>query len=262
MRYVLLRGGGDLASGVALRLQRSGFQVIITELPQPLAVRRAVSFAEAVYTVQFSVEGVPACKAGSPAEAFELLEKGIIPVLVDPDARVLKTGVFSALVDARLLKHPQKFSLSASTLVIGLGPGFTCSVNCHAAIETQRGHNLGRVLWSGSTGADTGQPDGDPRRVLRAPRSSVLNAYVRIGEIVEAGQLLAEVDGEPVIAPIPGALRGLIHPGIPISKGLKIGDIDPRGVPAFCFSTSDKALAVGGAVLEALLARRITPDPA
>jgi xanthine dehydrogenase accessory factor len=254
MKYILIRGGGDLASGVALRLHRSGYKVMIAELPNPLAVRRTVSFSEAVYTGEIVIEGLGARRVDSPAEAFELVQKDFIPVLVDPQAAILEHEKFSTLVDARLLKRKADTSITSAPLVIGLGPGFTCGENCHAVVETQRGHFLGRVYWSGSASADTGQPEGDARRVLRAPAGGFVVGHAHIGEHVETNQVIADVAGEKVIAPFAGVLRGLIRPGISVQKGVKIGDIDPRNDPDYCFSVSDKALAIAGGVLEAILA--------
>jgi xanthine dehydrogenase accessory factor len=255
MTTILLRGGGDLASGVALRLHHAGFHIIITELPQPLAVRRSVSFAEAIYSGQIIVEGTTARRANSAAEAFDLAQKGFIPVLIDPQADILNKGPFIALVDARLTKQTPELGRDAAPLTIGLGPGFTAGENVHAVVETQRGHTLGRVIWSGSASADSGQPEGDPRRVLRAPVAGALENSVEIGEHVTGGQVIAQIGSEKVLAPFKGVLRGLIHSGLIVEKGLKIGDIDPRDNPAYCFMISDKALAVGGGVLEALLSR-------
>ncbi len=263
MTTILLRGGGDLASGVALRLHRAGFRVIITELPQPLAVRRSVSFAEAMYRGEIKVEGILARRADSALHAFDLAHEGIIPVINDPQAAILNNGPFAALIDARLTKQPPELGLDAAPLVIGLGPGVIAGENVHAVIETQRGHTLGRGYRPGSASADNGQPEGDPRRVLRAPAAGVLESSVEIGDHVTGGQVLAQirtgrsdsaVEVHPVIAPIKGVLRGLIHPGLAVEKGLKIGDVDPRDNPSYCFMVSDKALAIGGGVLEAILA--------
>lgn len=275
---VLIRGGGDLASGVALRLRHAGFDVIITELPQPLAVRRAVAFSEAVYENLWTVEDVAARRIETRAEAEMCLERGEIPVLVDPHLeRFAAFGLeLAALVDARLLKQPApplpafasvfpshsssaSSSVSPSTslpLVIGLGPGFVAGENCHAVIETQRGHTLGRVYWQGAASPDSGLPEGDPRRVLRAPADGVLSGQAQIGDHLEAGQVIAEVNGLPILAPFAGVLRGLIRPGVRVPQGLKVGDLDPRDRREYCFLVSDKALAIGGGVLEALLRHR------
>lgn len=255
MNFVLIRGGGDLASGVAIRLIRSGFKVIITELPNPLAVRRAVSFSESIYAGEIKVEGILGRRAESAAEAFELAQKGIIPVLIDPETAILKNGHCLALIDARLLKRTADTDIHSAPLVIGLGPGFTVGKNCHAVVETNRGHTLGRVYWTGSACDDTGQPEGDPRRVLRAPLDGVLTSAAEIGDHLEPGQLIAQVGTEKVIAPFKGVLRGLIRPGLSITRGVKIGDIDQRDDPQYCFMVSDKALAVAGGVLEAILSQ-------
>jgi xanthine dehydrogenase accessory factor len=226
--------------------------VFITELAQPFAVRRTVSFSEAVYEREWTVEEVTAQKAESDSEAVDLLQKGIIPVLVAPDLDSVSLD-YSILIDARLTKKAEDFNLPSQTLVIGLGPGFTAGINCHAAIETNRGHTLGRVYWKGSTLPDTSHPEGDPRRVLRAPTTGMITALVEIGQHVEGGQEVASVSGLPVTSPFKGIVRGLIRPGLKLSKGLKIGDIDPRDDPNLCRLVSDKALAVGGGVLEAIL---------
>jgi len=296
MNFILIQGGGDLATGVAVRLRRAGFHILITELPQPLAVRRAVSFSEAIYEGAHTVEGITARRVATPAEIEITCQRGEIPVLVDPELAVSSdqlsvgseqlsviseqsseannrpteqpehrpTGTpnnrLTALIDARLLKTKQPaIDLQNSPFKIGLGPGFTAGVNCHAAIETNRGHLLGRVLWRGATSADTGLPEGDPRRVLRAPVEGVFAGYAQLGESVTAGQLLARVGGEPVFSPFPGVLRGLVRPGLRVARGVKIGDVDARGVRDYCFLVSDKALAIGGAALEALLTYDIRP---
>ncbi len=255
---ILLRGGGDLASGVAVRLHRAGFSIIIAELPQPLAVRRAVSFAEAVYAGQITVEDVSARRVETPAEAFSLTQQGLITVIVDPQAAILNEGQFNALIDARLTKRPPDTTLSSAPLTIGLGPGFIAGENVHAVVETRRGHTLGRVYWTGSASADSGQPEGDPRRVLRAPAGGLLIAHAEIGNHVNKEQVLAEIqpgNGLPstVHSPFKGVLRGLIHSGIEVPEGMKIGDVDPRDNSDYCFLVSDKALAVGGGVLEAIM---------
>jgi xanthine dehydrogenase accessory factor len=253
---VLLRGGGDLASGIALRLHRAGIKVLITELPQPLAVRRAVSFGEAVYEGIHTVEGITA-RLVEKDRVYATLEAGEIPVLIDPEASILRSALhFPVVIDARLLKAaPQPLPLTVP-LHIGLGPGFQAGVNCHAAIETRRSHTLGRVYWKGTTQADSGQPEGDPRRVLRAAADGVLAARAEIGEHVAEGQVVAVIGKQvEVISPLKGVLRGLIRNGIHVTQGLKIGDVDPRDDARACYLISDKALAIGGGVLEAILTK-------
>lgn len=258
---VLVRGGGDLATGVALRLHRAGIGVVVTELPQPLAVRRAVSFAEAVYEGAWEVEGV----RGRLVEADQLsaaLEADEIPVLVDPDLEILTAVRFLVVVDARLTKQPPAPLPRPVPLHIGLGPGFTAGSDCHAVIETRRSHTLGRVIWEGTSQPDSGEPEGDPRRVLRAPVDGVLVGHAKIGDHLQAGQLVAEVQSEiqnrksKILSPFSGVLRGLLHDGLHAAKGMKVGDVDPRNDRTACFLVSDKALAIGGGVLEAILSRR------
>ena len=269
---VLLRGGGDLASGVALRLHRAGIRVVITELPEPLAVRRTVSFSEAVYLGSHSVEGVQA-RLVKQDQLLSALDAGEIPVLVDPDANILTFDIrplnFVVVVDARLIKQsPAPLSIDVP-LHIGLGPGFHAGEDCHAVVETRRSHTLGRVYWTGTTQADTGEPEGDRRRVLRAPSDGILVAHANIGDHLEEGQVIAEIQSDAtnetlrsaqsdifkIVSPFRGVLRGLIRPGLHVTRGLKIGDVDPRDDHSACYLVSDKALSIGGGVLEALLSR-------
>ena len=251
--HILIRGGGDLASGVALRLHRSGLKVIISELKQPLAVRRAVSFAEAVYEGEAEVEGVKA-RLVKREQIQVALNAEEIPVMVDPEASILMTDwPIPVVVDARLTKLPPDPLPAPVLLHIGLGPGFHAGQNCHAVIETRRSHTLGRVFWDGSAQPDSGQPDGDSQRVLRAPVDGLLIGYAQIGDYLHKGQLIAMIDEHSVTSPFSGVLRGLIHPGLHVTAGLKIGDVDPRGERQSCFLVSDKALAIGGGVLEAIL---------
>lgn len=256
---VLIRGGGDLASGVALRLHRAGIKLLITELPQPLAVRRLVAFAEAVYQGEVTVEGVRGCLAKDLEEIRQIAFSGSIPVMVDPEAEILREIDPLVLIDARLMKRPPDMGIDAAQLVIGLGPGFVAGENCHAAIETNRGHFLGRVIWQGPTEPDTGVPEGvanrSAERVLRAPAAGSFQPHVAIGDLVDPGEVIAEVDGQEIAAPFRGVVRGLVHAGLAVYKGLKVGDVDPRGDPRFCSTVSDKSLAIGGGVLEAILTR-------
>ncbi len=253
---ILIRGGGDLASGVALRLHRVGFQVAILELDKPLAVRRAVSFSEAVYEGTQTVEGVTARLVS--ADQFQVtLEAGEIPVLIDPNANILNNQFLTSpnstfVIDARLMKSkPEPLPVNVA-LHIGLGPGFTAGEDCHAVIETMRGHTLGRVYWDGQTEADSRQPDGDRRRVLRAPAAGSLEAKKSIGDLCKEGEVIAMVGGTEITAPFNGILRGLIHPKVDVTEGMKIGDVDARNDPTMIRLVSDKALSVAGGVMEAV----------
>ncbi len=254
--FAVLRGGGDLASGVVLRLVRCGIQVVVTELPRPLAVRRRVAFAQAVYDRQIDIEGIPAVLAGID-EISGLLRQGAVPVVVDPDAEVVRWLPVDVVVDGRMAKKPPEPELLDPNKLIGLGPGFTAGVDCRAVVETKRGPFLGRVYWQGTAEPDSGLPDPvwdhQSDRVLRAPADGILRTYAEICDPIPAGGRIASVDGQPVLAPFDGRLRGLLMDGLEVSKGLKIGDLDPRDDPRLCTLVSDKALAVGGGVLEAVL---------
>jgi xanthine dehydrogenase accessory factor len=258
----LIRGGGDLASGVAFRLHKSGFRVVITELPKPLAVRRLACFSEAIYAGEVTVEGIVAKRVNEiddPLRILQLLSKGRIPVLIDQLGKSIQAVHPSVIVDARMLKTAPEPLTHTAKLYIGLGPGFIGGTNCHAAIETQRGPWLGRVLWDGPTQPDNGIPEPigerQSERALYAPNEGPLVPIKLIGDLVEQGDVIAEVNGQQIIAPFNGVLRGLIHTEVELRKGMKIGDLDPRNDPLLCNHVSDKALAIGGGVLEAILSK-------
>lgn len=255
--YVLIWGGGDLASGVALRLHRVGIRVLVVERDQPLAVRRSVSFCQAVYDGESRVEDVTGRLVGSASELETCWAAGEIPVRVDPDLDLLKDHSALALVDARMRKKQDRLDLTLADMVIGLGPGFTVGENCHAAIETNRGHFLGRVYWEGSPEADTGIPGKvqayAAERVLHAPADGKVKNLVEIGDLVKADQPVLLVKDQAVGSPFDGVVRGLIHDGVTVRKGMKVGDVDPRPEPFRCWYVSEKSLAIGGGVLEALL---------
>jgi xanthine dehydrogenase accessory factor len=254
---ILIRGGGDLATGVAYRLHHSGFSVAVAEVARPLAVRRLVSLAEAIYSGTVDIEGLHGVYVEGPEAVWVSLEADEVPVVVDPEASLLLSGEWAAMIDGRMRKLPPDLSKSAAPMVIGLGPGFSAGEDCHAVVETNRGHHMGRVYWHGSAEADTGLPEPvqgyDHERVLRSPADGDLKSAMSLGEPVHRRDLVARVDGQRVEAPFDGVLRGLIHDDLPVHKGMKIGDLDPRGEPSYCYQISDKSLAVGGGVLEALL---------
>ncbi len=257
---ILLRGGGDLASGVAYRLRRAGLPVIIAELAKPLAVRTTVSYGMAAVYGAVIVEGIVAQRAALDdlLGLYAMLEAGIIPVLIDPDGASIAALEPAVVIDGRMAKTRQDTRIDQAPLVIGLGPGFTAGEDCHAVIETNRGHYLGRVYWRGSAEPDTGLPaslDGrQAERVLRAPCDGLLKPEAVIGQLLQEGQLIARVGERPVYAPFTGVLRGLLDDDTPVTAGMKIGDLDPRARREHCFTISDKSLAVGGGALEAVLA--------
>jgi xanthine dehydrogenase accessory factor len=316
---VLIKGAGDLATGIALRLHHSGFPVVMTETEHPLAVRRRVAFAQAVFAGSCEVEGMQG-KRCTLADVSAVLAEGAIPVLVDPQTHSLVQLRPPVVVDAIMAKRNTGTLLTAAPLVIALGPGFTVGIDCHAIVETNRGHNLGRVLRQGSAEPDTGAPGElpgagapKPSRVLRAPQEGYVESLVQIGDRVVEGQTIAVMrspeispesdlgqdpkkrprdSGSPwdggesdpislaatalgqlsstpsasslarplgaaqggIAAPFDGVLRGIIHPSVLVAAGVKIGDVDPRAERSHCFTVSDKALAIAGGVLEAILA--------
>ena len=255
---VCIRGGGDLATGVVARLHRAGFAVVVAEIAQPLAVRRTVALAEAVYSGEVQVEELIGRRVEGPQAALQALAEAVIPVLVDPQLDCRDALQPVAIVDARMLKRPPA-SREAGVFLIGLGPGFEAGVNCEAVVETHRGHAMGRVYWRGPGQPDTGIPDPvtgyDVDRVLRAPASGLFQGEQPIGAQLVPGDLIARVDGSDLRATFPGVLRGLLHDGLQVELGVKVGDLDPRGDPTYCRLISDKSLAIGGGVLEALLSR-------
>ena len=260
---VLIRGGGDLASGVVLRLSRAGIQVVVTELEQPLTIRRLVSFGTSIYLGSITIEGITGIRVESPEDIptiKNVLSSGNIPIVVDPEATLVASLKPDVVVDARMLKQNIPSPSDPYPMIIGLGPGYMAGVNCHAVVETQRGHMLGRVYWSGSGLTDTGIPDAvmgfTEERVLRAPVDGTLVALASIGDRLVEGQAVANISGTILSASIKGVLRGLLYSGLYVSKGMKIGDIDPRNDPLLCTLISDKALAIGGGVLEAVLTKR------
>ncbi len=254
-----MRGGGDLASGVIARLVRSGIGVIVLELPAPLLVRRAVCFGDSVVDGTRTVEELTARCVTDLDTAFAVIDQGEIPVLVDPDGALIKSLQPLIVVDGRMEKRPLDLKIEDAPLVIALGPGYVVGVHAHAVIETNRGHRLGRVYWSGSAEPNTAEPGSigsqTHTRVLRAPANGHVEPEAQIGEMIHAGQTIARVGDEAVIAPFAGVLRGLIHRNVLVHTGMKIGDLDPRIEPENCFTISDKSLAVGGGVLEAVLTR-------
>ena len=254
---VVIKGAGDLASGAILRLHRAGFRLVATEIDQPTTVRRTVAFSEAVYGGEVEVEGVRARGIRDHNEIERAWKEGVVPVLVDPAAEIVPRLRPAVLIDAIIAKHNLGTRISDAPVVIGLGPGFEAGVDVHAVVETNRGHSLGRVLWHGSAEPDTGVPGEiagqGPQRLLRAPAPGRFRGEREIGDRVEAGEVVCWVDQTPVKAGTTGVLRGLLHGGLTVYPGMKIGDIDPRAAREHCFTISDKSLAIAGGVLEAVL---------
>ncbi len=256
---VLIRGGGELASGVAHRLHRCHFRVCLTEAQNPLAIRRGVAFSEAVYDGEKEVEGIVARLVKSADETPRVWENGEIAIIVDPRAEIKDIIKPDVLVDAIIAKKNLGTKIDDAPLVIGLGPGFAAGADVHVVVETNRGHNLGRVILKGEAEPNTGIP-GEisgvaAERVLRAPGVGIFSTVKSIGDSVQAQETVAFVDGAPVEARINGIVRGLLRDGAQVHAGMKVGDVDPRGIRENCYTISDKARAIAGGVLEAILAR-------
>ena len=252
---VVVRGAGDLGTGCIVRLVRSGFRVVALETAMPSAIRRTVCLSEAVYEGEATVEGIRAVRHDAAPGAWRDLE---VPVLVDPECRILQRLAPLALVDAIVAKRNLGTRIDMAPVVVALGPGFDAGRDVHAVVETNRGHDLGRVLLSGSAEPNTGVPGliaGQAAgRVVHAPAAGVAVPLRAIGDTVEAGEPLLSVGGTVVPTAIAGVVRGMIRPGLEVPAGLKVADVDPRFVKESCFTVSDKARAVAGGVLEAILA--------
>ena len=253
----VIKGAGDLASGVAVRLRRAGLKLVMTEIAKPTAIRRSVSFCRAVWEGSATVEDVTARFASNAACALAIAERGEIAVLVDPDATCVQALRPDVVIDATLLKRNLNTKITDAAAVVALGPGFTAGVDCHAVVETMRGHDLGRVLLQGSAAPNTGVPGViggyAQERILRAPCDGIWQTTLDIGAMVREGDVVATVAGEPVRSLLHGVVRGLLPDGTPVTRGMKSGDVDPRGIAAYCETVSDKARAIGGGVLEAML---------
>ncbi len=281
---VLVRGAGDLATGVIQALHRAGFSLVATEVPEPSAIRRSVALCEAVYDGRTEVEDCEAQLCSSVGEALELLEGNAqmqsqaspatndtnedrhkapifgspIPLLIDPNLSCLPELKPFAIVDAIIAKKNTGLLRRMAPITIALGPGFSAGEDCDIVVETMRGHNLGRLIFSGTARPNSGIPGliagHDADRVIHSPATGIIHNLAQIGDLVEAGQILAVIDGVPVKATIRGVLRGLIRDRFAVSDGLKIADIDPRyAEQTNCFNISDKARALGNATLLALL---------
>lgn len=263
---ILIRGAGDLATGVAARLWRSGLRrLLMLETPAPLAVRRAVAFSEAVYEGRTSVEGIVAEQVTSAASVAvrAVWDRGGIAVLVDPESACLSRYAPDVFVEATLSKRNIGLRPDMAPLVLALGPGYRAGVDAHQVIETNRGTLLGRIIHKGEAEANTGLPGKicgfDRERVLRCPDGGIFRTNCRIGQPIRRGDEVGRVDAAPVVAEIDGLIRGLLRDGTSVKPGTKLGDIDPRP-DVDCTLITEKALAIGGGVLEAILAHLYARD--
>jgi len=254
---IVIRGAGDIATGVAYRLHMCGFRLLMLETARPTVIRRAVAFASAVFEKSVEVEGVRAVLSENLQQIETAWERGEVPVIVDESCAILGRVKAHVLIDATISKRNIGTNREMADITIGLGPGFTAGEDVDAVVETLRGHELGRAIYRGSAAFDTGIPGEiagfSSERIVRAPAAGIVRPVCSIGDIVAKGQVVAYVGEDEVLAPIDGVLRGIIHDGILVKKGMKMGDVDPRGIVGNCFTISEKALAVAGGVLEAVL---------
>lgn len=271
-KSVLVKGGGDFATGAIRRLNLAGARVIVTELPKPLNVRREVSFSEAVHRGEIEVEGVKAVLTNENG-MDQVLDRGDVAVIIDPKCKILKKRKFDIVIDGIMAKKNLGTSIKDAPVVIALGPGFSAGKDCHAIVETLAGHDLGRVIYKGPAAPNTGKPAppeyyllvengiissyskgvGPEDLMLRAPAKGRLRSRKKIGDMVKAGEVVGTLGGKKVVAKAKGVLRGLIHPSAQVETGTKIGDIDPTCEKKRAFTISEKANAIGGGVLEACL---------
>ena len=254
---VVIKGAGDIASGIAVRLHNCGFELVMTDLAEPTAIRRTVCFSEAIRCGSQEIEGVYATQAKDVQEALQMVREGKIAVIADKDADCISELHPDVVVDAILAKRNIGTHIDLAPIVIGVGPGFCAGMDCHAVVETQRGHNLGRVIHQGTAAPNTGIPGNiggyTVERVLRTPCAGYFESKHEIGDSVKAGDVAAVVNGKPICSKIDGIIRGLLPNGTKVFADEKCGDVDPRGVLNNCYTVSDKARAVGGGVLEAIL---------
>ena len=257
---VVIKGAGDLATGIAYRLKMAGFDIVMTEIGRPTVVRHTVAFASVVYTKSICVEGVTAVLCKTLEEVKKALENDAIPVIVDEKAEIIQELRPKVVVDAIIAKKNIGTRIIDADIVIGVGPGFEAGVDCHYVIETKRGHYLGRVITEGSAIPNTGVPGEiggyTKERIIRSPKAGCFKGVKKIGDSVKPEDVVAYVDDVPVLAGIEGIVRGMLMDQMMVPEGFKCGDIDPRCVKEHCFSISDKARSIGGGVLEAIMRGR------
>lgn len=254
---VLIKGAGDLATGIACRLHRCGYDVAMTDIAVPTTVRRTVAFSRAVYEGEAVVEDITGILCKNAEDIERVTGEDKIAVIVDSDCSIKDEWKPDILVDAIIAKKNLGTNISDADIVIGVGPGFCAGEDCHCVVETKRGHNLGRCIWEGSAVPNTGVPGViggyAKERLIKAPADGEFRGAVSIGDIVELNDIVGYAGDTPVRAQAGGVVRGLLQDGVMVTEGMKSGDIDPRGVVEHCFTVSDKASSIGGGVLEGIL---------
>lgn len=257
MELVIVRGGGDIATGICHRLFQAGFNVLILDIEEPTTIRRIVAFSEAIYSREIEVEGVRAVHVKGIEDIYHEINKGNIPVYIDPTGEVIEELSPLAVVDSILAKKNLGTNMDMAPITIGVGPGFEAGKDVDLVIETKRGHYLGKVIYEGSTIPNTSIPGNilghTEDRKITASAEGEVKPLVEIGDMVEKGQVICRVGETDVVAKISGIVRGMIIEGISVTKGYKIGDIDPRGDRENVYTISEKARAVGGGVLEGIM---------
>ncbi|MFV0379983.1 MAG: selenium-dependent molybdenum cofactor biosynthesis protein YqeB [Anaerorhabdus sp.] len=255
---VCVRGGGDLATGVIAKLYHAGYRVLICEIEKPTAIRTTLALSSCIFKGEFQVEDVFAKHCSNNIEEINSFWKeGFVPVIIDPNATIIKTIKPDIVIDAILAKKNLGTTIDMAKIVIGMGPGFRAGEDCHVVIETKRGHKLGTLIYSGSATANTGIPGviagKSSERVLRAPKDGNMRSLCKIGDTILENEPILEVDNEQLLAPFTGIIRGLLPDNFKVFKGMKIGDIDPRELDKDnIYNISDKAKALGGAVMDAI----------
>lgn len=255
---VLIKGGGEVASGIAHRLHRSHFRVCLTEIANPLAVSRGTTFSEAVFDGVKTIMGVKAeLVPASPKEIYRVWQQGNIPIVIDPEASIKGKIKPDVLVDAIVAKRNTAIEITDAPLVIGMGPGFYAGRDVHIVVETNHSHNLGRVIVEGEAEGNTGMPVAigglTKQRVVWAPQAGIFTTNREIGDSVVAHQIIGQVGDVPLEAPISGVLRGLLRDGVRVAKGGKLIEVDPVNDRAICNFIADKMRKIGEGVVEAIM---------
>lgn len=255
---VVVKSGGDIASGVIQKLHRTGFRVLVLEMENPTSIRRAVCFSEAVYNGKMELEGITSVHVKNIVEIYHAWSNDYVPVLVDPKGEYIDKFKPIAIVDAIIAKKNTGMNINLAPITIAIGPGFEAGKDVSVVIESNRGHDLGRLIFNGCAEPNTEKPGSIEGytfdRVLYAPEDGTIKLEHEIGDIVKSGDIIGYVNGQSIISKIDGIVRGLIREDTYVHKGMKIGDVDPRVEELKnCYTISDKARAIGGAVLEAIM---------
>lgn len=255
---IVVRGAGDIATGTIQKLKRAGFSVVSLEVSKPSSIRRNVCLSEAIYDGECNVEDIVAKKADSLEEMYNVLNENKVCIIVDSKGDLIEKIKPIAVIDGTLCKKNIGTNKSMAEITIALGPGYEAGKDVDIVIETNRGHNLGRLIFEGPAEKNTGIPGVikgyGKERVVYSPCAGKLHIIKDIGDLVEKGEPICKISDEYVYATMSGLLRGMIREGFEVKKGFKIADIDPRiEEKKNCDLISDKARCIGGAVLEGIL---------